>query len=589
MSAPTVETHPSPRRAASRPPVQMRFAAIWIALVALLLVGGVIAPRSLLPNTILATIPFAAFLAITAAGEALTLISRSIDLSIPAIITLSSTVLLGVTGGSDSAIFIGIVAALVMATIVGLINGFLVAVLKLNALIVTLAVAGITSGATLWYRESLPQEARVPPMLADWGSSRYLGLNVSVWVAAVLVAILTVVLRRTTIGRRFLAVGANPRSAWIAGLSVTGYQIAAFAAAGFLYGVTGILLSAFIRNPTLNVGDPYLLAPIAAAVLGGTAIAGGVGSVIAVAGAALFLTHLGQMLKMLGLASSLQFIIQGAAIALGMALAEFRLARLKTVRNALPGGWSLRPGARSGVVAAIVALIALIWWSRATTDSWNAWLATYQTLITGLLLIIAGVFAWAAGARRRREAAAVAAETRRRADIVARAALPAALDAVGAHAEQCLRALLALLPADEHEQRVTARLADVPQIPSSVGQALQAAIQTADGHNADRLAVFVSALQIQQSRLRPLRDPARELLRREVLLRIADAVELQAGVTALAAYAHRLDDLVDLDLSPRQLAATLSDGRIERNGDLNWILANWTTAGSLYRAHLELR
>ena len=108
-------------------------------------------------------------------------------------------------------------------------------------------------------------------------------------------------LRKTTIGRRFSAVGANPRAALIAGISLPVYQIAAFAVAGLLYGVAGILLSAFIRNPTLDVGDPYLLAPIAAAVLGGTAISGGIGSMVAVAGAALFLTHLGQMLKMIGL------------------------------------------------------------------------------------------------------------------------------------------------------------------------------------------------------------------------------------------------------------------------------------------------
>ena len=587
MSLP-VERSRSSAATARRRPLQIRFAAIWIALVALLLVGGVIAPRSLLPNTILATIPFAAFLAITAAGEALALISRSIDLSIPAIITLSSTVLLGVSGGSDDAILIGIVAALAFATAVGLVNGFLVAVLKLNALIVTLAVAGITAGATLWYRESLPQEARVPPMLADWGSARYLGLNVSVWVAALLIAVLTVVLRKTTIGRRFQAVGANPRSAWIAGLSVTGYQIAAFAAAGFLYGVTGILLSAFIRNPTLNVGDPYLLAPIAAAVLGGTAIAGGIGSMVAVAGAALFLTHLGQMLKMLGLSSALQFVIQGAAIALGMALAEFKLSRLKTLRNVLPAGLRLRPGTRGAFVVVLVALVALVWWSRATTNSWNEWLVTYQTLITGLLILCGGALGFAAFTRRSRLAETVVNEQYERSDIAARAGLPAALDTVSLHASGCIHALLAMLPENSLQQKVSKRLGEGLPIPDNVLRALQAAIQFADLHNAGQLAVFLGALQIQQSRLRPLGDPGHELWRREVLQRIADAVELHAGATALAAYAHRLDDHVDLDLTVRQLAAALNDCRIQRNGDLDWLLANWTTAGSLYKAHLHL-
>ena len=164
----------------------------------------------------------------------------------------------------------------------------------------------------------------MPPLLADWGGSRLLGVNVSVWVAAALVVALTVILRKTTIGRRFSAVGANPRAAHIAGISLPFYQIAAFALAGLLYGIAGILLSAFIRNPTLDVGNPYLLAPIAAAVLGGTAMSGGIGSMISVAGAALFLTHLGQILKMMGIATSFQLIVQGVAIALGMSLSQLR-------------------------------------------------------------------------------------------------------------------------------------------------------------------------------------------------------------------------------------------------------------------------
>ncbi len=573
---------------ARRPSVQLRFAAIWIALIGLLLVGGVIAPRSLLPNTILATLPFAAFLAIAAAGEALALISRSIDLSIPATITLSSTILLGFSGGSDDAIVVGIVAALVFATAVGLINGILVAALKLNALIVTLAVAGITAGATLWYREALPQEARVPPLLADWGSSRYAGLNVSVWVAIVLIALLTFALRKTTIGRRFMAVGANPRSAWIAGLSVAAYQTAAFAAAGFLYGVTGILLSAFIRNPTLNVGDPYLLAPIAAAVLGGTAISGGIGSLIAVAGAALFLTHLGQMLKMLGLASSLQFIIQGLAIALGMALAEFKLARLKTIRSVLPAGIGWRLDARGGVVLAIVALVVVVWWTRGTANSWSEWLVTYQTLVTGLLLLGGGALAFAGLTRRHRIAQAAMEARRDLADMAARAALPAALDAVSVHAVDCVHALMAILPENTLQQKISQRLVAAPTLPGDVAPALQAAIRTADQRNAAQLAIFVGALQFQVARLRPLMDPAHPLWRAEVLERVGDALELHAGAVALARYAHRLDEQVDLDLSNRQLGAALTACGIQRNSDLDWMLSNWITARSIFRAHLQL-
>jgi ribose transport system permease protein len=307
---------------------QMRFMAIWIGMLALLLLCAVIVPRSLLPSTFLPVIPLAAFLAIAALGEALVLMARGIDLSIPAIITLASTIILGFSRGHDEYAVTAIVVALFFAALIGLANGLLVAVFKLNALIVTLAVGAITSGATLWYRESLPAESRVPPAMAEWGDARLLGFNISFWVSIALVIILTVVLRKTQIGRRFSAVGANPRAAWIAGINVTVYELASYTVAGFLYGIAGVLLSAFIRNPTLKVGDAYLLAPIAAAVLGGTAISGGVGSAVAVGGAALFLTQLSQMLKMLGLSSALQFIIQGVAIAFGMAIAGVNLRQL---------------------------------------------------------------------------------------------------------------------------------------------------------------------------------------------------------------------------------------------------------------------
>lgn len=312
-----------------RRPIQMRFAAIWFALIGLLALSALIAPRSLLPSSILAIIPFAAFLAIASMGESLVLMTRGIDLSIPAVITLSSTIILGVSAGSDGGLLPAVILALVLSVAVGTVSGTLVAVFKLNPLVVTLAVGTILTGGTLWYRQGIAQESRVPPLLADLGEARILGLNFSVWVAIALVVLLAAVLRHTSLGRRFIAVGANPRAALIAGLGVVRYQIAAYAAAAFLYGVTGILLSAFIRNPTLDVGVPYLLAPIAAAVLAGTAITGGIGSMVAVAGAALFLTQLGQVLKILGLSTAVQFMINGGAIAVGMGLASLQIAAVR--------------------------------------------------------------------------------------------------------------------------------------------------------------------------------------------------------------------------------------------------------------------
>ncbi len=144
----------------------------------------------------------------------------------------------------------------------------------------------------------------------------------SFWIVGALTCLIALVMKKTRIGRRFEAVGANPRAAYASGIDVNRYQAGSFVVASLLYGVTAILLSAFIRNPTLEVGAPYLLGPIAASVLGGTAIGGGIGNMFAVAGASLFLIQLDHSLKMIGLPTSYQLVIQGLAIAMGMWLSE---------------------------------------------------------------------------------------------------------------------------------------------------------------------------------------------------------------------------------------------------------------------------
>jgi len=323
MTAPSRSSGtPAQARRIQVPQVQLRFAAIWIALGILLIVCAIFLPRSVSLMTFRMNLPFIAFLAIAAMGQALVLMARGIDLSVPGIIAISSALVLGVSGGSDERQWLAIGVALAAATLIGLLNGLLVAVLKLNALIVTLATGAIVTGIALWYRQGLAAESRVPDALAEFASSRLAGFPVSAWIAVLIAIVLTVILKRTVLGRKFEVVGANPSAAHATGIETVRFQAAAFTVAGLLYGIVSVLLSGFIRNPTLEVGNPYLLAPIAAAVLGGTAISGGIGSMIAVVGAAVFLLQLDQAAKMLGLATSWQLVIQGTAIAAGMWLSE---------------------------------------------------------------------------------------------------------------------------------------------------------------------------------------------------------------------------------------------------------------------------
>ena len=137
--------------------------------------------------------------------------------------------------------------------------------------------------------------------------------------------VLALFLRHSTVGRRFQTVGANPRAAWIAGVDVRRHVVSAYAAAGLLYGMAGILLAALIRSPSIDLGDPYFLGPIAAVVIGGASLTGGLASATSTWVAAFALTFLSQMLRVLNLSTAYQYVIFGAAIAAGMVISGDRI------------------------------------------------------------------------------------------------------------------------------------------------------------------------------------------------------------------------------------------------------------------------
>jgi len=301
---------------------QRRFLAVWVALALLLLVSFGAAPASLTSASLVAVAPFAVILALAAVAQSLVIRCGGIDLSGPAVIGLSGALLLGFSDGLDAGVLLACCAVALGAGLVGLGNGLLVAGFGLSSLVVTLAMGSVVGGLALWYQAHAVQASSVPPGLASFGAADLFGINLVVLAGALVIALVSLLLQRTPAGRRFTAAGASPRAARVAGLRAGRYQLSGYVAAALLNGLTGVLLAAFLRNPTLRMGDGYLLSPIAAVVLGGASLAGGVGSVWATVGAALFLTQLDQLLRVLGSPSSTQMILQGLAIAVGMALAS---------------------------------------------------------------------------------------------------------------------------------------------------------------------------------------------------------------------------------------------------------------------------
>jgi ribose transport system permease protein len=309
-------------------PAAAGFVPVWLLVGLLLIVVALMAPDTLSRASFGGMLPLGTFLALASLGQMLVIMTGGIDLSIPAVVTLSATLTVGVAQGADDRLLFAAAVALAWAFAVGLANGLLVGLLHLNPLIVTLAAGQVVLGFTANYRSGLGPESAVPGALSSWASGRILGVSVIFWAGVAITLLLAAVLRWTVEGRRFQSFGANPRSAWIAGIDTRRFHVGAYAIAGVLYGTVGVLLAAFIRNPTLGAGAPYLLGPIAAVVIGGASLRGGVASATSTWVAAFGLTLLSQMLRVLGLPSALQFIVFGGAIAAGMVVSGDRVVTL---------------------------------------------------------------------------------------------------------------------------------------------------------------------------------------------------------------------------------------------------------------------
>lgn len=302
------------------------FVPVWLAAAALLVVAEIIAPETLSAQSLNSeVIPFMTFLAIAGLGEMLVIMTGGIDLSIPGVIVLVATGVVGVSNSTDSRLAIAIVVCIAWSALIGLVNGLLIGVAGLNSLIVTLAVGQIVTGITVGYARTIANESAVPPAFSSWAIRQFHGVMWIFWVGIVITIALALLLRSTTVGRRFQVVGANRRAAWIAGVHVQRYVILAYVAAAVLYGVAGILLAAFIRSPSIDLGDPYLLGPIAAVVIAGASLAGGLASATSTWVAAFALTLLSQMLRVLGLSTAWQYAVYGAAIAAGMVISGDRI------------------------------------------------------------------------------------------------------------------------------------------------------------------------------------------------------------------------------------------------------------------------
>lgn len=318
-------------------------ASIVIATIVLFIISPLLAPGSLSWAALNGMLPFASVLALVAIGQTLVIQQRGFDLSVPGMISLAAVLVTWIPEGDDSRLWLGALAAVLIPALFGLLSGFVVARFEATSLIVTLAMNALLYGFVLWLTQGTPVGAT--DVLKTFTLERTLGLPNTMIIALVIIIVVAFITKRTTVGWRLTAIGVSPRASTVLGLRVKRYEMLAYAAAGACYGAAGALLAGYVQTPNIFIGDPYLLPSIAAVVLGGTALSGGVASIVASAIAALFLTQLNQIVLAAGWPNSTQYIVQSLVIIVVVVIREtvYRLLS-RRARRKIAGGGSAQPG-----------------------------------------------------------------------------------------------------------------------------------------------------------------------------------------------------------------------------------------------------
>lgn len=273
----------------------------------LFIVGSVLIDGFASIRSVRAVLVLAAFVGLASVGQTLVIVLGGIDLSIPFLVGVANVVgAKAFEAGLPSPIAIALVVALTAS--IGACNGFLSRRFGVHPLIVTLGIGTLSLAAVNWWTAGFPSGAApdwitsfvsigattgpipVPPIVLFWG---------------LVTAALIVVERSTVYGRRLFAMGSNPRAAEFALIRPLRMWVATFALSGAFAGVTGVLYLGFTGRASGTVGDPLLFQTIAAVVIGGTSLMGGLGGYGRTALGTIVLVLLSTILLGVGVSSSL--------------------------------------------------------------------------------------------------------------------------------------------------------------------------------------------------------------------------------------------------------------------------------------------
>lgn len=294
----------------------------WPALFLLFATAAVVQPRLLSIPFLLIVLRQTVPLALTALGQCLPMIGRSIDLSPGGVIAVVN-VTLALPMFSGGSAWMSVAVPLAFGAAVGLFNAGLIAFVRASAVVVTLGVSVMLVGVSYLISGGAPGGS-VHPFVREIATGRVATIPVAGIMLIVIAAAGALVLRRSAFGHALYATGSSYAAAWLGGIAVRKELVVAHVLCGMFAGLAGIVLTGYIGTGTLNLGADLVMASVAAVVLGGTTFGGGAGGVLGVLAGAFALTFLANLMTGMGVGKPAQLIVQGAIIAGAAALARWR-------------------------------------------------------------------------------------------------------------------------------------------------------------------------------------------------------------------------------------------------------------------------
>ncbi|RKX73201.1 MAG: ribose ABC transporter permease [Spirochaetes bacterium] len=305
------------------PFLQSAEAGAFLAVIILGIVLTTASPQFLTVSNLTFVARGFSFIAIASLGVGLVIITGGIDLSVGSIMGLSGVIAAFLSSHGFGTV-LSLSGALLVGVIMGFLNGILVAKAKLAPFIVTLGMLSIGRGLVYVVTGGWPMQGLTKPILF-LGQGFFLGLPLPVWIMIVLLIIMQIILRYTAFGWYVYSIGGNDEATRLSGVFVDRIKIGVYVISGFFASIGGIVLTARLGVGETTAGNGYELNVIAALVLGGVSLSGGMGSAVSALFGAALMGILRNGLVLLGVSSFWQQISIGTVIILAALFDQIRL------------------------------------------------------------------------------------------------------------------------------------------------------------------------------------------------------------------------------------------------------------------------